>query len=57
MAYKNQKKNKKKVRGLHITQGYGGMKWYRKKTRYERTHAKETDKEAILRIGKQLGMI
>ena len=57
MAYKNQKKNKKKVRGLHITQGYGGFKWYRKKTRYERTHPKETEREAMLRIGKQLGII
>jgi len=57
MAYKNQKKNKKKVRMLHISQGCGGMKWYRKKTRYERTHPKETEEEAILRIGKQLGMI
>jgi len=55
MAYKNQRKNKK--HSAEIRKENSPAKHYRKSRRYERTHPKETEREAMIRIGKQLGML
>jgi len=55
MAYKNQKKNKK--HSAKIRKENNPAKHYRKSRRYNRNYPHETETEALIRIGKQLGMI
>jgi hypothetical protein len=55
MAYKNKKKNAKHQ--AEIRKSNRWRKNDRKRQRFELKHPRETEREAMLRIGRQVGII